>query len=343
MMKIGDGPYVVGIGPFEEFETPPEGKDSFYCNDFSLSDPRPWKVPSSLDVVDHFDQWGDFASHDSPLSPSEIDWCELEPDGFASVFSEINDSIYRGKIEKSVPVATEYGELVRPGSTGSNIMGNLKELGAPFYSYAWSVSGDDGIGRGFCGASPELLFALDGRHLTTMALAGTAKADERDVFSVDGKEIREHEFVAQTLVAKLSDIGHVARGEREMMDLGQLVHFHTSIDVELFASCEIDDLIRRLHPTPALGPLPRTEETLKMLSDWRSSLSCPSYFGAPFGLLRNGVFHAVVAIRSVHWDGNKIAIPAGCGVIEASRLVNEWRELRLKREAVKNSFALMPQ
>jgi menaquinone-specific isochorismate synthase len=28
-------------------------------------------------------------------------------------------------------------------------------------------------------------------------------------------------------------------------------------------------------------------------------------------------------------------LPAGCGIIEASRLVNEWRELRLKREAVK--------
>ena len=31
---------------------------------------------------------------------------------------------------------------------------------------------------------------------------------------------------------------------------------------------------------------------------------------------------------------------AGCGVIEASRLVNEWRELRLKREAVKRFLDL---
>ena len=99
-------------------------------------------------------------------------------------------------------------------------------------------------------------------------------------------------------------------------------------------------LIRRLHPTPALGPLPRTEETLKMLAEWRERLGCPTYFGAPFGLLRNGIFRAVVAIRSVHWNGCKIAIPSGCGVIEASRLVNEWRELRLKREAVKTVFGL---
>ena len=119
------------------------------------------------------------------------------------------------------------------------------------------------------------------------------------------------------------------------MDLGQLVHFHTPIDVELFADRGIDELIRRLHPTPALGPLPRTGETLDLLSNWRNRLACPPCFGAPFGLLKEGVFTSIVAIRGIHWQGNDIAIPSGCGVIEASRLVNEWRELRLKREAVR--------
>ena len=124
------------------------------------------------------------------------------------------------------------------------------------------------------------------------------------------------------------------------MDLGQLVHFHTPIDVELFAARGIDELIRRLHPTPALGPLPRTEETMKMLVGWRDRLGCPPRFGAPFGLLKDGVFRSVVAIRGVHWDGADICIPSGCGVIEASRLVNEWREIRLKREAVKAVMGL---
>ena len=78
-----------------------------------------------------------------------------------------------------------------------------------------------------------------------------------------------------------------------------------------------------------------------MLAEWRERLSCPAHFGAPFGLLVDGVFRSVVAIRGVHWQGDQLAIPSGCGVIEASRLVNEWRELRLKREAVKTIFGLM--
>jgi len=74
---------------------------------------------------------------------------------------------------------------------------------------------------------------------------------------------------------------------------------------------------------------------MAMLSDWRQRLSCPKEFGAPFGVWDQGDFEAVVAIRGLWWKGNEIALPAGCGLIEASRLVNEWRELRLKREAVK--------
>ena len=329
-LKAGDGLYVVGMGPFEELATEPESGTAFYRNDFTLSDPRPWKVPAEVVEVKSLKELG------CNPTPMMANWQEMEPEGFAGVFAEINEMINRGVIEKSVPVATECGQMV--GGQGGDVLGNMLRLGAPFYTYGW-VDGDCGV----CGGSPELLFELDDRQLNTMALAGTAKADERDVFAYDAKEIREHEFVAQTLVAKLSDIGSVIRGDRAIMDLGQLVHFHTSIEVDLFDTRKIDDLIRRLHPTPALGPLPRTEETLKMLAEWRGRLGCPLHFGAPFGLLSNGTFRSIVAIRSVHWDGDQLSIPSGCGVIEASRLVNEWRELRLKREAVKTVFGLMAQ
>lgn len=327
MMSLGKGGYVVGIGPFEESSSPPDSGTAFYCNDFTLSDPVPWKMPAQILEINSLSELP------RGLESLDLSWKELETSGFASVFTEINEKIIRGVIEKSVPVATERAKILsgRPES----LLRSMKPLGRPFTTYGWSLGG-----KGFCGGTPELLFQLDDLKLKTMALAGTAKADEKEVFAVDGKEIREHEFVAQTLVAKLSDIGHVTRAERSIMDLGKLVHFYTPIEVELFTNHGIDELIRRLHPTPALGTLPRNVETLRMLTEWRESLDCPSYFGAPFGMLRDGSFSAVVAIRGVHWDSDEVAIPSGCGVIEASRLVNEWRELRLKREAVKDVFGL---
>jgi hypothetical protein len=163
-------------------------------------------------------------------------------------------------------------------------------------------------------------------------------AKVRDVLAVDEKEIREHEYVAQSLVSKLGDLGRVRRGPRGIMELGSIVHFHTPFEVDLSGNESPDSLVRRLHPTPALGPLPRTSETLEQLIGWRRRLGSPDDFGAPFGAIIDGEFHALVAIRGVWWNERELLLPAGCGVIEASRLVNEWRELRLKREAVKARF-----
>ena len=328
--------YVIGIGPFTELAEAPESQTAFYCNDFTLSDTKPWKVPSSLLEVDCLDEWL------GSVSDLEFEWSSLDAEEFTAIFSEIDEMIKQGVIQKSVPVATEKAlvkanseEPVDAVSIARSLLQHMKPASDSFYRYGWSM-GD----RGFCGLSPELLFELDGLRLKTMALAGTAKSDEREVFAVDGKEIREHEFVAQTLVAKLADIGKVKREKRSIMDLGKLVHFHTAIEVQLDQRQSVNELIKRLHPTPALGPLPRNEDTLEMLGQWRKRLDCPEYFGAPFGLWRDGKFDVVVAIRGVHWQEGEIAVPSGCGVIEASRLVNEWRELRLKREAVKASFQL---
>jgi menaquinone-specific isochorismate synthase len=195
-------------------------------------------------------------------------------------------------------------------------------------------------GRGFAGATPELLFDLRDRTLHTMALAGTARSEEREILAVDEKEIREHEYVAQNLMSKLADLGSLIRHERSILDLGPIVHFQTLIEVALAEKVSVESLLRKLHPTPALGPLPRTQETMDLLLKWRESLGCPSTFGAPFGLWHDGVFRAVVAIRGIWWEQDRMMLPAGCGVIEASRMVNEWRELRLKREAVKSAIFL---
>ncbi|MDB4127699.1 MAG: hypothetical protein QNK82_11345 [Akkermansiaceae bacterium] len=40
-----------------------------------------------------------------------------------------------------------------------------------------------------------------------------------------------------------------------------------------------------------------------LLTDWRERLGCLVEFGAPFGLLRDGDFEALVAIRMVAWEG----------------------------------------
>ncbi len=319
------GELIIGMGPFNESAEHPLKGVAFYVNDFYLNDTKPWKIPSSYHTFD--------ASFIDNYMAAEVEWEQTNPIAFAAVFAEINEAIQRGVIEKSVPVCAEKGRLVN-GQIES-VLTKLLTSNKNFYGYAW-VEGE----QGFAGLTPELLFHLRKGRFKTMALAGTAKSDERTVFVYDEKEIREHEYVAQTLVASLSDIGMVKRSAREVMDLGNLVHFHTPIEVFMYGDQPIDYLMRKMHPTPALGPHPRTKESLDQLRVWRQRLDAPAYFGAPFGLYRDGEFHSVVTIRGLHWNGDQVTVPSGCGVIEASRLTNEWSELALKRAAVKQRFGL---
>lgn len=319
-----DGTVVVGQGPFQAVSEPPESGVAFFKRSFSDDRNDNWQIPASFERYSAEDFREKFASTEKPV----ISWENPDAVPFSEVFQDIMSAIQRGAIEKTVPVVTERGSS--SASPSGRFIGTMAAQGAPLHSYGWT-GGEDG----FAGATPELLISMRGCHLETMALAGTARQEDEAVFSVDEKEIREHEYVAQTLVAKLNDLGVLERRERTVLRLGSIVHFHTGIAVELDAPQNPESLLRRLHPTPALGPLPRTNQTMSMLATWREKLACPAEFGAPFGVWDEGDFEAVIAIRGIWWQGNDLFLPAGCGIIEPSRLVNEWRELRLKREAVK--------
>lgn len=319
---------LLGHGPFTAAADPPASGVAFHVRDFSLRSMLPWKIPTRWERLDQ----REFTVRFNDPSPLACRWQIPDAAPFSEVFQEVMTEIRGGFFEKTVPVVTETGEADAPPA--SAIAAAMAACRQPLLSYGWVESQ-----RGFAGATPELLFSLRNHRLDTMALAGTARSEDRDVFAVDDKEIREHEYVAQSLVAKLLELGSLHRHPREILDLGPIIHFLTHIQVDLEAVTPIDTLIRRLHPTPALGPLPRTDATMARLLAWRSRLGCPEEFGAPFGIWKDGCFHAVIAIRGVWWDNRQLRIPAGCGVIEASRLVNEWRELRLKREAVKSILA----
>ncbi|MDX1679427.1 MAG: chorismate-binding protein [Akkermansiaceae bacterium] len=319
-----DGSVVIGHGPMAAAREAPEEGVAFHLRPYGQPGAEPWRIPAEYEVIDVAE-----LSHRLPAGmPPQFDWQPVDTVAFSEVFQEIMISIRQGRFEKTVPVVTEVGHS--KNFQALDLMGSMASCRSPLHSYGYK-NGD----QGFAGATPELLLSMNGSELRTMALAGTARSEDRDIFAVDEKEIREHEYVAQTLEAKLLDLGILERGEREILDLGPIVHFLTPIRVELSQPVAPAELLKRLHPTPALGPLPRTATTMKQLIDWRERLDCPAGFGAPYGVWENGRFEAVVAIRGVWWEDNTLKLPAGCGVIEASRMVNEWRELRLKREAVK--------
>ncbi len=315
-----------GVGPFTESATPPELSPAFYVNTFDLDDPKPWKIPSKFIPMP---EQSDDLSH-----APKIQWSEPTPDAYAQVFTEIIDQIASGKLVKTVPGIPQFGEMMPP-NTPLDLIPRAMQSTPHHYPYAWWTPD-----YGFCGATPEILFHQQGNHLTTMALAGTARAEEESVFINDEKEIREHEIVAGTILSRLSPCGTVTRSPRGVLNLGSIIHFLSHLSLEADAPMTPDYWIKLLHPTPALGSKPRTPETMAQLHDWRKRLRCPAHFGAPFGVLIDGEFFCLVGIRSISWKGNKLALCTGGGVVANSTLTHEWRELKLKREKVKNSLHL---
>lgn len=298
---------------------------AFYWNDFDLTDPRPWKVPAKLHTIASSEDLAAFAGADGAL---RVLWEKPQTEGFKMAFRRIRREVLAARLQKMVPVMTELGKV----KEGSILTLMHRVLNAPdnLWGYARVQNGS-----GFLGATPELLFQSSDSAVQTMALAGTAKPGAGDSFLTDLKEIEEHEIVARFIIERLSALGTVERAPRGVCETAGLRHFQSQISVKTASPVVPDELVRLLHPTPAVGCLPRSDEWLARLREYRALLGVPGFFGAPFGFSHEGTQHLVVAIRGLSWNAEgEITLPSGCGIVGGSAFDHEWRELRLKREAV---------
>ena len=150
----------------------------------------------------------------------------------------------------------------------------------------------------------------------------------------------EHAFVADYLEAQLATFGVVRRGETRVMRLGTVAHLLTPLEADVPASVKPEELTKSLHPTPAVGVSPRSEEALEFLHAMRRDAGVPDSYAAPFGISHEGVVELLVGIRAVDWDGKAVRIAAGCGVVGASSLEKEWEEALLKCRAIRSVFGI---
>jgi isochorismate synthase EntC len=192
------------------------------------------------------------------------------------------------------------------------------------------------------GVTPEMLFAKDGRGYQTIALAGTRPVDRAAELLRDPKEMREHRMVVEDIVRRVAPFGNVEVEPIRIVELPSIAHLATPIRFEESGADRMSfaDIVRRLHPTAALGAWPRTEAGERWLRDADRGVKRRT-FGAPLGLERDerrGI--ALVAIRNLQWHGDILRVGSGAGVIAESRLEREFEELREKREQVKNLFGV---
>jgi isochorismate synthase len=195
---------------------------------------------------------------------------------------------------------------------------------------------DDG-GAVFLGASPEGMASVADGRLTVTCLASSAPrgstpdedAKYRHYLLASRKERREHAAVTGMLAEALRDVCRELRwpDEPRIMQLKNIQHLYTPFTGLLRPGVNLLDIVRRLHPTPAVGGVP-TEPALELIREIEGDRG---WYAAPVGWFdRAGNGDFIVAIRSALLRDDTAFLYAGCGIITGSQAEREYRETELK-------------
>lgn len=355
ILGVSSGRVLLGAGKLERTSRPDfahGNRASFYAPDFFLTHEKPWLTfettfeVSTLELLQYLTELNFGTSW--ATSVEALQWPEPPKDRFERTFDYLQNEIRQGILEKGVPFTFERAQAPM---TPARLLSSLKAmltyaLERPVMPYGFWENGE-----GMLGCTPELLFRRVGKTIRTMAMAGTRRHDEQGRLPLleDPKERREHQLVIDSIITELKGFGKVSVGTTEVAVLPQLSHLKTLIELNPDhpekTAVSFDELIRALHPTPALGAFPR-EAGWKWLHLLESQNDLQrNRYGAPFGAAWNDSSGqdqelAVVAIRNVQWQSDRILLCAGCGVIAESEFEREWQEVNGKIRAVKGILAL---
>lgn len=201
----------------------------------------------------------------------------------------------------------------------------------------------------FYGASPELLAAVSGRQLHTMALAGSIKrgattAEDEQLgrqLLQSAKDRSEQQIVIDKICERLSPLARSLDVQQiRLRKLRHIQHLHTPIHARLKVASGLLPLANALHPTPALGGDPR-HAALRIIHQLEPIPR--GWYGAPVGWLDaqlDGQF--AVAIRSAVAQESRVWIYAGAGIVARSQAQAEWDETALKLRPMLGAHAESP-
>lgn len=199
-------------------------------------------------------------------------------------------------------------------------------------------------GRAFVGATPECLFRKRGSLLAVEALAGTydlgrledADGSEEDLVRAaehlfaSGKDLGEHALVVQGVVDSLGPLAaSVAPDEwPQVREARRLAHLSTTVRAHIKPGVTTHELVEALHPTPAVGGLPR-EAAIDFIR--RAEPAPRGLFAAPVGWVSpDGNACLAVGIRSALILDGHAWVYAGAGIVAASDPEAEWDETAAK-------------
>lgn len=257
---------------------------------------------------------------------------EVAPEQWKNTVREAKQVIQERQADKIV-LAREMRVTLQEKMESGLMLDRLLNAQKNSYVFAFEHGGDC-----FAGATPERLVKVEDKEVLSTCLAGTAPRgisaeEDRQIAEAllnDSKNRQEHQFVVHMIEEALrshTESIHIP-GEPVVYPLKNLQHLYTPVTAMLKEQASILDIVKDLHPTPALGGTPR-EASLQFIRD--HELLDRGWYGAPVGWMDakgNGEF--AVAIRSGVLQGDEMSLFAGCGVVADSDPEKEYEETKIK-------------
>ncbi len=241
-------------------------------------------------------------------------------------------AIASGKLEKLVTARKTSLQFSGPLSPWP-ILAHLRDKAKRATLFAFQLSPT----LCFLGATPEKLFHREDNLFNADALAGTrprGKTSKEDLQLEDElrsslKEQNEFKIVKDYLDAALLPLSEKMRWEEidGVIKTSHVQHLHNRLSATLKSTISDLDLIRALHPTPALGGYPR-EKAMQLLKEMEPFDR--GWYGAPVGVIGNQSSTLYVAIRSALIKEHTMHLFAGTGIVPGSTADREWEELEHK-------------
>ncbi|WP_309641377.1 isochorismate synthase [Flavobacterium sp.] len=189
------------------------------------------------------------------------------------------------------------------------------------------------------GAFSEQLIRVKNKNLHTMAVAGTQVYQENETAVWESKEKAEQQFVTDFITESLHDyVKETKISEPYTMKAGNLIHLKTDIEAALNEPSNLKEVIKILHPTPAVCGFPKENAKVFIMNNEGYDREFYSGFlgelNHDFEKNENSI-DLYVNLRCMKVENETVNLFVGCGITKDSIPENEWTETVNKSKTIK--------
>lgn len=287
------------------------------------------RLRKERDRLIHAAQVKEVKLYEKPVLHSYV---EKEKEQYLQSINEVTALIKNKQAEKVV-IARSLLAYFQQAPTSPQVLSHV--LYEQPESYLFGLERNELL---FFGASPERLVKVENGKAYSSCVAGSIKRgktiEEDEMLGQhllnDRKNLNEHQYVVDMIkdVFEKNCDDYTMPKKPRLLKIRDIQHLYTPVEGNLSYGATILQLVKHLHPTPALGGAPK-EKALSIIRQHETMNR--GFYAAPIGWIDadlNGEF--AVAIRSAAIFNDKAYLYAGGGIVENSDPQSEYEETLVK-------------